>query len=275
MCDSFELQKVKHAKQAAYDEMAEVERKMSALLREVSEKTNEIDQHQSELDKLNEQKDNEWSDFSQAQLAIKSQIGDVFTSIDECNALKKKFELMANDESEVPGKAIVYAKGAEFFSRLASEKTIEKDQLITKKRAMMRPDHYSAKIHQLVEALKKLRQDRGDRLNDYHALKNELNLKKANFDRLNSKYLALKNGSSDGKTISFRPIKLKNDENKGLLLNAGIPEEFHETCTIKKRSDGIIDIYYGEDSETKHGHVIIKNGCIVYSRKPEAQKVTL
>lgn len=274
MCDSFELQKAKHAKQAAYDEMAEVERKMSVLLAEVSEKTNEIDQHQNELDKLNEQRNKEWSDYNQAQLAIKSRIGDVITSIKECDALKKKFELMANDESEAASKAIIYAKGAEFFSRLASEKTVEKDQLITKKRAMMRPDR-STKACQLVEALKKLRQDRGDRLNDYHALKNELSLKKANFDRLNSKYLALKNGSSDENTISFRPIILKNDENKGLLLNAGIPEKFHETCTIKKRSDGRIDIYYGEDSETKHGHVIIENDCIVYSREPEAKNVTL
>lgn len=274
MCNSFELKKARHAKQAAYDEMAEVERKMSALAKEVSEKTNEIDQRQGELDKLNEQNDKEWSDYHKAQLAIKSQIGDVFTSIRECDALKKKFELMANDESEVPGKAVIYAKGAEFFSRLASEKTLEKDQLITKKRAMIRPDH-STKIHQLVEALKKLRQDRGDRLNDYHALKNELSLKKANFDRLNSKYLALKNGSSDENTISFRPIILKNDENKGLLLKAGIPEEFHETCTIKKRSDGRIDIYYGEDSETRHGHVIIENDRIVYSRKPEANNVAL
>lgn len=272
MCDSFELQKAMHAKQAAYEEMSEVQQKLSALGAEISEKTDEINQRQTELDQLNEQSDKEWDDYNQAQMTIKGQIGDVITSINECNALKENLERMANDESE-RGKANVYTKGAEFFSRLASKKMLEKDQLISKKRSMIRPDH-SAKAHQLVEALKQLRRDRGNRLNDYHALKNELSLKNTNFNRLNSRFHALRDGSSDEEAISFRPIILNNVENKGLLLKAGIPEEFHETCIIKQRSDGKIDIYYGDSSVARHGHVIIENDNIVFSREPEA-KTTL
>lgn len=271
---NFELVKAAHAKQAAYNEMAKVQSEMSALSKEISDRTAEIDERQTELNELKSQTDKEWKSYNDYQLSLKAKIGDVITSIKECNALSENFKLMSEDKSEEQAKASIYAEGADFFSRLASQKMIERDQLITKKRSAIRPDN-NGRAAQLIENLKRLRKERASRLNDYHALKSELSLKKTNFDRLNNHYNAIKNGIEEESDYTFRPITLDNSLNKRLLLDANIPEEYHKTCTIKQRSDGKIDIYYGGSLEMEHGHTILENSKVVFSRKPEPKSITL
>ena len=262
---NFDLTKASHAKQAAYHEMSQVQEKMNALSAVINERTDEINQRQAEYEELKRQNQEEWAKYNEAQLAMKAEIGGKITGIKECNALEENLRLMAEDQSEDKNKSEVYANGAGFFARLASDKMLERDQLITKKRAMMRPDN--TRLAQLLEHLKQLRKERGELLSDYHALKNELSLKKANFDRMKDKYNAIKNGTEET-TYDFRPIILDNLENKGLLVDAGIPSEYHESCTIKERSDGKVDIYYGGSLDMEHGHVIYENGEVLFSRDP-------
>lgn len=270
--DNFDLTKANHAKQAAYGEMAKVQEKMNALSNDINEQTAEINERQAEFDELKKRQQDEWDKYNTAQLALKKEIGGRITAIKECNTLEENLRLMSENEDEDPNKAEIYDLGANFFAGLASEKMLERDQLITKKRSMIRPD--SNRSTQLLELLKSLRSERSELLNDYHALKNEFSLKKANFDRMKSKYDAIKNGTGED-SYDFRPITLDNLTNERLLVDAGIPSEYHETCTIKQRSDGKIDIYYGGSLEMEHGHVIMENEKVIFSRNPKSKNIAI
>ncbi|MBR3324055.1 hypothetical protein IKG24_00755 [Candidatus Saccharibacteria bacterium] len=270
--DNFDLTKANHAKQAAYGEMVKVQEKMDALSSSINDQTAEINERQLEFNELKKQQQAEWEKYNTAQLALKEEIGGKITAIKECDALEENFRLMSENADEDRNKAEIYASGANFFARLASEKMIERDQLISKKRSMIRPD--TDRSARLLEHLKSLRSERNELLNDYHALKNEFSLKKANFDRMKSKYDAIKNGTEEN-SYDFRPIILDNLTNKRLLVDAGIPSEYHETCKIEQRSDGKIDIYYGGSLEMKHGHIIMENGKNIFSRDPKPKNTAV
>ena len=269
---NFDLAKASHAKQAAYNEMAKVQEKMSALSTKISERTAEINERQAEFDAVKKQQEEDWNKYNDGQLALKAEIGNKIVSVKECNTLEENFRFKAESEED-PNKSEIYILGADFFARLASEKMIERDQLISKKRSMMRPDNTRA--NQLLEHLKTLRSERDELLSDYHALKSELSIKKANFDRQKSKYEAVKNGTTSEVVHDFRPTPLDNKENERLLVEAGIPSEFRESCSIRKRQDGKIDIYYGGSCRVEHGHVVIEDGNVVYSREPKEKTTAI
>lgn len=270
--DNFDLTKANHAKQAAYGEMVKVQEKMDALSSSINDQTAEINERQLEFNELKKQQQAEWDKYNTAQLTLKEEIGGKITAIKECDVLEENLRLMSENTNEDRNKAEIYALGANFFARLASEKMIERDQLISKKRSMIRPD--TDRSTRLLEHLKSLRSERNELLSDYHALKNEFSLKRANFDRMKSKYDAIKNGTEEN-SYDFRPITLDNLTNKGLLVDAGVPSEYHETCTIKQRSDGKIDIYYGGSLEMEHGHIIIEEGKTIFSRDPKPKSAAV
>lgn len=271
--EDFDLAKARHAKQAAYNEMTQAQEKMNARSLLVDDHYTEINRRQAEYDRLKKQNDEEWEKYNEAQMLLKTKIGDKIAGIKESNRLEEQFMALVNNESDDSGKKEIYLKGADFFDRLAAEKMIERDQLITKKRMMIRPD--TARATNVLENLKKLRKEHGELLEDFHAAKNDFNAKKANFDRIKEKYEAIKNGKDDSteSSFSFRPKKLDNSSCERLLVEVEMPEKYRESCSISQRVDGKIDIYYGGSEEMTHGHIVIEDGEVTYRREPTPKTV--
>lgn len=265
MYDDFELKKAFRAKQAAYDEMVAARDKMSALQQTMSQKYLEVEKLQADFDDSRAKQDMAWTDYNNRQLELKDQIGQKITSVKECNALEENFRLMAENPEEDPAKKEVYLEGSKCFSGFAMQKMIERDNLIAMKRAMIRPNNQLSE--QILANLKFARKEHADILEEYHNAKNEFTVKKQNFDRLNEKYNKLRNDDDSVSTFSNRPERLEYDES--LLVKANIPEEYWGSCTLRKRSDGRIDIYYGGDEENSHGHVVMLGDQIEYARLPQ------
>lgn len=271
MCNDFELKKAFHAKQAAYDEMTKAREKMSILQQSMTQKYLETEKLQKEYDESRKKQDDEWQEYNDAQLKLKEQIGQKIVSVKECNVLEENFNLMAENPDEDPAKAEVYREGAELFATMAMQKMVERDNLIALKRSVSRPDNYASR--QILATLKLARKEHADILEEYHNAKNEFTIKKQNFDRLNEKYNNLRNsdvGNNDeSNTYTNRPERLEIDER--LLVKAEVPEEYWNNCSIRRRVDGRIDIYYGGDDENSHGHVVIFDDKIEYARLPQAK----
>ena len=51
-------------------------------------------------------------------------------------------------------------------------------------------------------------------------------------------------------------------------MKAKIPEEHWDNCEIEQRADGKIDIYYGGARNRRHGHVVLENNEVSFSREP-------
>ena len=256
--------KAYNAKQMAYTEMIESQSKVNALGARQQELYTQIGATQEELDAEKEKADAAWAQYNAEQLTYKAAIGGVLTSIRECNALEENLRLMSQNRDEDPDKTIVYAEGAKFFAQLALAKMQEHDELLTKKRSLIRPDNL--RVHQLINVLKNMRAEQSNVLEDFHAAKNNYSAKKAEFDRLNARYHRIvENGEVDDE-LSVRPKKLEFDER--LLMIAKIPEEHWDNCEIEQRADGKIDIYYGGARNRRHGHVVLENNEVSFSREP-------
>ena len=264
MNDNFELKKAYHAKQVAYDEMSNAREKLSDSSQALSDKYAEAEKLQAEYDVSKAKQDKAWQDYNVRQLEIKDKIAGKITAITECNILSDNLKLMSENPEEDPNKAEIYMEGSKFFATFAKQQMVERDNLITAKRHMPRPDNHASE--QLLSRLKLVRAEHASILEEYHISKNEFAMKKRNFDRLNEKYNNILNGEF-ANTYTNRPERLEIDE--GLLLNADIPEEHWHNCSIKKRLDGRIDIYYGADEDTSHGHVVMLGDEIEYARLPQ------
>ena len=256
--------KAYNAKQMAYAEMVKSQNKVEALGAKQNELYIQIGSTQEELDAEKEKANAAWAQYNAEQLTYKAAIGGVLTSIKECNALEENLRLMSQDKDEDPNKAVVYAEGAKFFAQLALAKMQEHDELLTKKRSLIRPDNL--RVHQLVNVLKNMRAEQSNVLEDYHAAKNNYSAKKAEFDRLNARYHRIVEGGGEYADVSVRPKRLEFDE--GLLVLASIPEKYWDGCEIEQRADGKIDIYYGGARDRRHGHVVLENNEVAFSREP-------
>lgn len=265
MNDNFDLKKAYHAKQAAYDEMSNAREKVTNLSQTLSEAYSETEKLQAEYDESKAKQDKAWRDYNISQLNLKDQIAAKIEAVKECNALEDKFVLMSRDPDENPGKAEVYADAVKYFYGVAMQKMVERDNLITVKRNVPRPDNHESE--QILAKLKLARAAHAEILEEYHSAKNELSVKKRNFKRLNEKYNNLRNGES-ANNYTNRPEKLDFDES--LFVKAGIPEEYWENSSIRKRVDGKIDIYYGGGDASIHGHVIMRGDEVEYARPPRA-----
>lgn len=269
---NFDLAKAGHEKQAAYEAMSQVETKMRELSTKITKKSTEIDKRQAEYDEQQREDKAKWDAYNSAQVAKKAEIGAKIVSIKKCNALEQNLRLMSENPDEDESKKEVYLAGAAFYRKLASEKMVERDHLIQEKRNMIRPD--PTRSRDLLENLKQLRKERKDLQEDYRATKSEYSLKRTNFDRMKEKYHAVMNGTKETNEFSFIPKTLDNEKNRRLLMDAGIPEEFHDSCTIKQRANNTIDIYYGGDNlDIEHGHIVIENGEVSFAREPAAKNI--
>lgn len=262
----FDVAKAYRAKQAAYSEVAESQEKLAELKTKLDELYINIGTTQEQYNLERDRNDAEWSQYNAGQLQLKADIGKKITSIKECNALAENFRLMSENEDEDPDKALVYADGSKFFTQLALTKMREHDEMISKKRAMIRPDN--SRADQLLASLKAMRAEQKELLEEYHIAKNIHSSKKANLDRLQQKYERVRDGSSDDDTSEFSARPKRLEPNERLFVLAGIPEKYWDHCSIEQRADGKIDFYYGGTSSTNHGHVILADEEVIYSRDP-------
>ncbi|MBQ3271090.1 hypothetical protein IJH10_00595 [Candidatus Saccharibacteria bacterium] len=263
---SFDLKRAYHAMQVARQNMLDAQQKMQDGQRRAAEIYNEIGDMQAQHDKLKEAKDSEWDTFSEEITKAKAKIGDIIEAINACNTQEESFKRLETETEHVETKAI-YDKAARFFSKLAAEKMLERDDLIAKKRQMVSPD--MSMLKEMREKLKNLRAEQDDILEAYHEAKNEFNLKKASYDRARAKYEGAKNPDTkqDVDDFSSRPKAMELD--KDLLKLAEVPEENWDSSKMERRVDGKVDIYYGGKSGVRHGHAVIaKNNTVEYSRKP-------
>lgn len=263
---SFDLKRAYHAMQVARQNMLDAQQKMQDGQRRATEIYNEIGDMQAQHDKLKEAKDSEWDIFSEEITKAKAKIGNKIEAINTCNAQEESFKKLAAETDHAETKA-VYDEAARFFSKLAAEKMLERDDLIAKKRQMVSPD--MSMLKEMREKLKNLRSEQNDILEAYHEAKNEFSLKKASYDRAVLKYEGAKSPDTkqDVDGFSSRPKAMELD--KGLLKLAEVPEENWNSSKMERRADGKVDIYYGGERGIRHGHAVVANdNTVEYSRKP-------
>ena len=261
--DNFDLKQAFHAKEAAYEEMAAARDEMLQLRQQQNEKYEELQKLQERYDEEKAKDTEAWERYNSAQLELKSQIGQKIDTINECNLLEA--QMRQETDAKVPE---VYAAGAKYFATLAKQTMVERDKLISKKRLMARPENTA--VH-LLENLKTARREHNDILEEYHQAKNEFNLKKQKFDRLEAKYQAIKNPEAQDNTYDYssRPKQLEVTEE--LILGAGVPANFMADATAEQRADGTIDIYYARALGDGHGHVVLNpEHVVIYHRQPVA-----
>lgn len=266
MDDNFELRKAFHEVQVAQNEMEDSRIKMLKLQTEQNESYHRINEMQEQYSSAKEEQDAAWEQYKTQGQELYRLIGESITSGKEAAKLEESMKLMASDPDEEYAKTIIYLKGAEFFGRLNLENMTERDRLISKKRNLVRPDN--SKCEKMLAFLKKARTEHAEILERYHAAKNDYSLKKANYDRLNAKYLGIKhpNTYEDGPTS--RPVKIY-DEN--LLKKAGVPNDEWDKCDMERRADGKVDIYYGMTDTMTHGHIVMNGETVEYAREPAAR----
>ncbi len=267
---SFDLKKAYHAKQAAYDEMANAREKTQELNSQQAEKWNEAQELQAQYDEAKEAQDSAWQEYNDKQNDFRALIGNQIDAINECNKLEAVLRERVTDN---PRKAEMYEAGAKYFSSLAKHMVVERDRLISMKRSMLRPDN--SRCEQILEKLKYVRAEHKELLENYHHAKNEFNLKQQEFNRLNQKYLALASpdmvleNDENSNNYTSRPKRL--EVNESLLLEADIPELFWGDTVAEQRADGMIDIYYARSLGNGHGHVILNpDHSVNYHREPVA-----
>lgn len=260
--DNFLSKKAYHAMLAARDEMLKAEKKKSLKNDIAAKKYQIVDELQKSYDEAGERKDEKWKEYNNEQLKCKEEIHEIIVTISVCNENEDSLRIKAADPSTDPSSARVYLEGAEFYKSLAKKLMVERDEAIAKKRAMPRPDNHECE--QILENLKAARADHAEALEEYHSAKNEFTLRKMDFDRLKKKYDAIRYGGQDDSTCTNRPKRLENDER--LLMEANIPEDDWSICAMYERADGRVDIYIGDGAD--HGHVVMHNGQVEYSRLP-------
>ncbi len=263
------LQKAYHEKQVAYDEMIASREKMFALKQALMLKNSEAEKLQAEYEDSRAKQDESWKEYNDAQLKLKEQIGDILSSINECNKLAETLSQTAQKPDEKPAVAKVYTDGAKFFASMAKRNIVERDRLLALKRNAPRPDNHQSR--QILDALKNVRAEIANVSDDYHGAKNEFTAKRQNFERLNEEFKALRNNANAEIVHTNQPKKLENNE--GLLVKFNIPKEYWDSCTMKERTDGRIDIYYGSSDQTYHGHAIISGDQIEYNRLPQTVNI--
>lgn len=263
--NDFELKKAYHAKQAAYEEMAAARERMYSLRNDQSLKWRTISRLQAEYDSLLKAQEEAWDEYNESQTEYKTAIREKIAMIVECNRLEKDFCKKAENNPKLKE---VYEDSVNFFAKLAKDKMVERDDLISNKRSAPRPDN--APAARVLEQLKKARLEHAEVLEKYHYAKNEHNLKYQEFSRLEAKYNALANpeAATEDNSYTSRPQRLENNEK--LFMSSGIPEEYWNDAATKQRTDGNIDIYYARSLGENHGHVIIgpDNTTVLFHRKP-------
>ena len=287
--DNFEAKQAYHAKQVAYEKMTESREAALDLRRQQDEKYQEIADLQAEYDRVCKAIDEEWAAYNAKQLDFKNRIAAVISQVEKCNELEAemlaksktlqttasephtKSQSFQNSASEMntSSDSEIYLAAAKFFSSLAKEKVVERDKLIAKKRAVTRPDN--SVRDNLLWQLKHARSEHAELLEEYHHAKNEFNLDKVKFDRLNEKYKSLSDPNNTGEllTATSRPKKLEIDEK--LLIENGIADKYLHDYVAERRIDGIIDIYYARTLGDGHGHLVLNPDLTVnYHRKPVA-----
>lgn len=264
--ESFESKKAYHAMQAAFHEMTDSQQKRNSAQKKALDIYNEIGSMQAQLDKAQAELSAEWDEFNNKLNSFSEQIRLKIEAINLCNTEEEFFKTKAEDCSEEEQRT-VYAEATRFFSKLASQKMLERDDLITKKRQLIAPDN--SRVKEMIEKLKMLRSEQEDIVEFYHEAKNAFNLKKSSYDRLKAKYDSLKNSDSsqDVGTFSSRPRTMELDED--LLRLAKIPEEYWDDCKMSRRADGIVDIYYGGKEGVHHGHAVVDGESLKFNRKPK------
>lgn len=271
MDDNFIVRKAYHEKQAAYNEMKDSQAKMLELQTQQAELFYHINDVQAQYDDAKAKQDASWKAYNTEILGIKAEIGKKITSGKEAAKLEEELRQKSENPDEDPAKALIYAKGADFFGKLNLENMTERDALISKKRTMIRPDN--SMTYKILTSLKNLRKEHGELLEKYHTAKNDYSLKKTNFDRLEARYLKIKQGdepSNDDSSMSSRPQKIHDER---LLVQAEVPEKYWDSCSMRQRADGKIDIYYGENEATDHGHIVLSGDTIEYARRPKELNV--
>ena len=270
--NSFDSKRAYHAMQAAQQNMQEAQVAMNDAKRKSDEIYREIGELQAQHDKLKDSKDTEWEIFSERIVKAKSKIGDIIEAINACNAQEENFKKLSEQTKHIETKAI-YEEATRFFSKLASAKMLERDDLIVKKRNMQSPD--MTMLMEMRKKLKQLRTEQEDIVEAYHMAKNEFSLKKAAYDRAKAKYESTKNpeAKQDVSNFSSRPKTMDLDES--LLKLAGIPEQEWNSCTMERRADGKVDIYYGGKKGVRHGHVVVTGNTVEFSRKPEKTPIVI
>lgn len=263
---NFDSKRAYHAMQAAQQLMQESNAAMVAARHKSNQIYQEIGDLQSQCNKLQSLKNEEWKLFSVEFEKAKAAIGEKIDAINVCNVQEESFKALAREEQSKERKA-VYEETARFFSKLSSQKMLERDDLIAKKRQMVRPD--MSVLDDMRKRLENLRMEQEEIVEAYHEAKNDFSLKKAKFDRVKANYESTKNpeGAQSTNTFSSRPKVMEPD--KSLLESAKIPEEDWDNCTVKRRADGKIDIYYGGKKNIRHGHTIVTRNTVEYARKPE------
>lgn len=252
----------------AHDEREKLNTRISELSialsqaeREQGEHWNLINEKQEQLNLYQRQYDQKQEDFSKQYEKLYNQIGLANRKEEACRHFSKSLDNMAATDDEVT--ADVAKQGTLFYDRLRWQYQKEAEDLLRQKQALKAPE--SSDIIRMKAELQELRNEQSELSKDYQSIRAKLNSAKEQVITLTDKIKGLK------ALKKSKPSRTPSPENTSLLELANIPQEDWVSSIVTRHNDSA-DIYYGGmgNDYIWHGHIVIRNGKVVYRREPKA-----
>lgn len=218
--------------------------------------TAEIDRKQAELDEMQREQEDLNDEYNEQRRQIAEQRDQARARANHCRRLEAA--MRAKIGSEDPVFQEIYTGLAEYLKGLRRNcYETEERELLEAKRELEAPspERLIAAKNELAELRKQRRE------NNMESSQLRQTLDEA-FDELKQTQERI------GNIVALqKPAEDRTD----LLDQYNIPMEYRQNYRTVTRTNGTIDIYYGDvdDQQMWHGHMVIKNGKVVYDRRPE------
>lgn len=246
----------------ANHELMEASKRQSYYFDEMMKLWDLIATKQAIFDELKAQNCKDWEDYKARMSDYTKQVGDLIEAIKESFVLAEKMAQLGKDKTGQLAK--VYSTMNSRAVSYANELKIMKNELLEKRRTLREPAKEVAP--ELLEELKDLRRAHKEMNNKYHEAKNERTHREDIRDRVREKINMMMN--SEEPDASSVPTKYVPDNDT--IMKVGIPKKYIGNVEASRRADGFTDYYFGEDIETRHGHIVTnEKGEVTYIRMPE------
>ena len=217
-----------------------------------------MEEQQRLIDRLYSERSDGYEEFNNKKNELYTTIGEIKQQEELCRMLEQQ-HLAKAKEAETAFAREVYSKGAKFYNSLRWEYNEQGREAINEKRNLSQPS--SDAIIDARNRLSELKDARATSARKRRELMDEINELKRQARSLHGRIGGLKALQLPRTAIS--------DE---FLRQLSIPAKFWPTAKVVESQNGYTNVYFGELDEKLdwHGHIVIKEGEIVYRREPQS-----
>ena len=229
------------------------------LAREHDEIHAEVEAQQRLIEQLYKERDNSYKENREKKSELFDEIGMTYKQAELCRMLVQQHDAKAKEEPDQYLRE-VYTDGAEFYRKLHWQYREKHREKIEEKRSIQEPSNDA-----IVDArnhLRELKSKRAEITEKKKEILVELNELKSESKRLYDKIGYLK---------AMQLPRYQTEVDEELLAELNIPEVWWPTARAVS-NNGYVNVYFGDldDALDWHGHIVVKEGEVVYRREPKS-----